>query len=366
MNTEEILYSRSAASTDDKCQRQRFLNYEWANRGLTSDAVNLALWEGICIHDGLAAIAAGMDIDTIGEASVVQMEEMLSTNNYPEYYAKEQICLVEGLLRGFYRQMWPILMKTYPEIVFVEEEMVYPHDGVTLMSKGDIVLRDTEGLLWYLEYKSTSSNSDQWISSWTKAVQVHTTIKAIERRLGEPVAGMIIQGLYKGYLSKYTNKQESILCYAYHSPGQAPFNKAIWATKWGKGLKKSPIWQRPGGCKAWIDEMPLAALGEQFPQTPPIFLNEDLVERYLSQRGYREKEIRTARHLINDPGIHPEERTRLLDMHFSQNFDACTPGWGYGCDYVKLCHGSSENPLEKGFSLRISHHEPERLFHDAK
>ena len=354
-----VLYSRSAVVSDWSCPRRRYWNYEYGGRGLTPDTTNLALFLGQSLHDGLAAIAHGLDIEDIAPTAVAQVREMLLTNSTStevdaEYFAAEQSTLVEGLLRGYARHTWPILQRLYPEVVCVEKEMTFEHDGLTFMAKPDLIVRDEAGDLVYLEFKSTSSVKDQWINSWTTAVQLHSSVRAVEATLGEKVGSVVIVGLNKGYVSY--GKQNSPMCYGYFRSGNPPFNADEWLYDYKAGYRKYPIWQRDGGAKRWIDEMPDHILASQFPMTPPIMLNDDLIDAFFKQRARREHAIRHGRELLNKPGV---DQPSVLDEYFPQNFEQCSPGWGSGCSYKRLCHGQVDNPLTAGFAHRHSHHDIE-------
>lgn len=355
-----ILYSRSAVVTDWTCPRKRFYNYEYMGRGITPNETFLELFLGQTVHDGLAAIAHDIPIDDICTAGIQQLKENILTSmsgqHNVEYFANEQAALVEGMLRGFHRIIWPTMKHQYPDVVAVEQEMVYEHDGLTFLAKPDLIVRDREGCLWYVEYKTTSTNKEQWINSWQTAVQLHSSVRAVEATLNEKVTGVVVQGLYKGYVSY--EKQNSPFCYAYHKPGEPPFTKEQWAYDYKPGLKKYPVWEKEGGVKAWVLGMPEFVLSGQFPQVPPIFLNEHLIDRFFKQQSNREHVIRSARNVIATTD-NDEIRQRMLDDTFPQHFEACNPGWGKGCAYRKLCHGLAKDPLEAGFTMRTSHHELE-------
>lgn len=356
-----ILYSRSAVTQDWRCPRSRWWGYEWGGRGLSSGTTSIELFLGITLHDGLAAIFSGLDIDSISEAAITQVKEHLASDSVEgQHYAAEQAALVEGLLRGFHRHVYPRLMDEY-DVVDIEKELFYEHDGLTFMSKPDLLLRHKEGgHLLYYEYKSTSSVKDKWVGSWNTAVQLHSTIKAIEHNLKEEVSYCIVQGLNKGYVSQY-DRQESIFCYGYYKAGQPPFNKDVWQYAYKAGLKKDPTWTKAGGVKQWVAEMPEEILSQQFPQTPPILINHDLVDAFFRQQASREHEIRRTRLLL----MENPEATELLDAHFPQHFEQCSPGYGTGCQFKKLCFSGIADPLAAGYSLRVSHHDAEREQHDG-
>lgn len=374
-----ILYDRSRVTCDWTCSRKRYWNYEHGGRGVSPSTTSLPLHLGICLHDGLAAIAtrqadinsgggsdSWIDIDEVaGVASKSMFTSLMEGGMGLEeeaQFAHEQASLVEGLLRGFYKHAWPRLIEAYPNILFVEEEMRYDHDGLTFMSRPDLVVADREGSAAYVEYKSTSSKKEDWINSWSTAVQLHSTCRAVKATKGIDVERVIVQGLYKGYISY--GKQSSPLCYAYKRAAQPPFVREEISYAYKPGLKRYPTWELPGGVKAWVEGMDEETLSEQFPQAPPIYINEDLVDAFFSQRSVREREIHLALEMmdgVEDDGV----REAILNTAFDQRFDQCRPAWGSRCDFLRLCHGPKVDPLTSGFDWRESHHDLE-LEQDAK
>lgn len=358
-----IVFDRSRTTTDWTCPRKRYLGYDYEGTGITSSSTSLELFLGSCVHDGLAAIASGANIDEVaskaGEAIYKSLTEEVyeSDKKDIEVFALEQSSLCEGLLRGFYRSTWPNLMSTYPEIVAIEQEMIYPYNNLIFMSKPDLVVRDKEGNLFYIEYKTTSSKKDGWINSWDTAVQLHSSIKAIETTRGEKVTGVVVQGLYKGYESY--GKQSSPFCYAYRREGQAPFSTTQTRYNYQAGFKRFPIWEVEGGVKKWVEEMPMDILMEQFPQTPPIYINEDLINNFFEQCSFREHEIDLAKSMLKLDSLDEEGKKMILDNTFPQRFDQCQPAWGRACGFRSICHGGIQDPLSAGYVLRTPHHKLE-------
>lgn len=355
------LYSKSGVQCDWQCPRKRYWNYEYGGRGVVTGNTYLELYLGQCLHDGLSAIAhqhqdGKVDIDAIATAAKQQMLDSLMGDGaglQEEFdFANEQAALVEGLLRGFHKQVWPRLMKQYPVIKLIEKEMVYKHDGLGFMSKPDLVLGDAEGNNWYVEYKSTSSKKEAWVNSWNTAIQLHSTIRAIESSLGDKITGVIVQGLYKGFESY--GKQSSPFCYAYRRNGNPPFSETETIYEYKSGFKRVPTWELEGGVKAWVESMPDHVLAEQFPQAPPIFVKDDLIDAFFEQRKWREHEIEMANGVL---AIADEESKKgILDITFPQRFDQCVPGWGKSCSYLKLCHGPQVDPLTAGYEWRDEEH----------
>jgi hypothetical protein len=361
---EPKLYSRSAVVTDWKCPRKRYLQYELDGRGIVNPHSSLELALGTTVHDGLAGIALGVPIQEAASVQGYAMYQSLVPTVNPTdaeiLFGNEQAALVEGLLRGFYRHMWPRLQAAYPEVVMVEKELLYPHDGLLFMAKPDLVARDPEGVLWYVEYKTTSYKHEGWVNQWDTAVQLHSSIRAIEAELGEKVGGVVVQGLYKGYESY--GKQSSPFCYAYSRQGNPPFSRTEIRYEYAAGFKRAPTWELDGGVAKWVEDMPEGIIADQFPQAPPIYAKDDLIDTFFNQRATREKEIQLATHMITIYKDNEAAVKGVMDVCFPQKFDQCKPGWKNNkpCEYARICHGSVPNPLESGYEYRVSHHEAER------
>lgn len=351
------LVDRSRTVTDWVCGRKRYLNYELDGRGIVSSGLALELYLGTVIHDSLAAIAHGVDIYEICTAAVKQVLDALMPQVAGEIdgeeYAKEQAALVEGLVRGYFRVVWPKLQTMYPTIIAIEQEMEFKiSDSLTFMAKPDLIMADSEGNWHYIEFKSTSSKKDEWINSWSTAVQLHSAIKAVEETLGTAPVDVTVIGIYKGYRSY--SKQNSPMCYCYMRSGSPPFSQDQVLYEYKAGFKRTPTWNMEGGVKKWVEGMPEELLVGQYPMTPPIFVKEDLVNRFFAQLQVREKEIELALQLMKDADDDTKEA--ILDCAFRQYFDACSPAWGHPCSYKKICFGHVSNPLEEGFELRVAHH----------
>jgi hypothetical protein len=365
-----LVYDRSRTTTDWDCPRKRYWGYEYSGSGIRPEADAVELFTGTVTHTGLSSIALGNgDIDTIATTAYKAIFAYHAPDGFdsPEEvltHAYEQATLVEGLLRGFAKHVWPKLMTTY-EVVTCEEEMFYIHDQhgegtldghFVMMVKPDLVLRHRESRkLYYYEYKTTGTKKENWVNAWDDAIQVHSTMAAIEQSLGEPVEACIVQGLYKGYESY--GKLSSPFVYAYYKKGDPPFTKPEFAHEYKPGFRRSPTWEMEGGIKKWIETMPGNVLAEQFPQTPPIFVKADILINYFQQRAMRELEIMMAKQMLA-AGV---AESLVLNGTFPQRFDRCKPPYGNAkpCQFRLLCHGCVSNPLNAGFETRQPHHELE-------
>jgi hypothetical protein len=110
-----------------------------------------------------------------------------------------------------------------------------------------------------------------------------------------------------------------------------------------------------GGIKAWVEGMPDTVLADQYPMTPQIMVDEELVKSFFAQRLAREKEITEAAELSNMV-LANMTMEDVKDTYFPQRFDQCEPSFGYSCPFKKLCFGHVTDPLTEGYELRTPHH----------
>jgi hypothetical protein len=362
-----LFLSRPRAQADWQCPRLYYYSYHYDGKGIRVEETSLELMLGEAVHAGLSAIAlqhraGGVDLELIAAQTYRAIFDTLAplnnaaTDYEGEEFCREQATLGEGLIRGFYRSVWPGLIAEYPKVLLVEDDLTLTYQDTKVPVKPDLVLADDEGPV-YIEYKTTKNKREDWITQWNSAIQVHATAYAIEEKLGEPVSRVIVQGLYKGYES--WGKQSSPFCYAYRRQGTPPFSKDEVSYTYKQGFQKYPVWALEGGIKEWIARMPGNILSDQFPQTPPIFPNRGLIDRWLAQRFWREKEVKLASEMLL--AVDDESKQGILDITFPQKFDACHPAWGGECTYRRLCFGEVTEPLKHGFTYRKPGHSAERL-----
>ena len=360
------LFDRSRVVTDWKCKRRRYLNYEYDGTGLQPGTTAYELYFGTAIHDALEAIAVmhtkgGITIDEIAAAAHDQLYAALSQHSQGEddlLYAKEQAILAEGLVRGFYKYAWPRITDVYPTIITMEQEIAYEIDGMTFMSKPDLLVATSDDAIVYIEYKTTGYKNDKWLNSWRYNPQIHSAMKVINETQGIELAATIVQGLYKGYESY--GKQTSPFCYAYARAGQPPFYEPELSYVYKAGFKKFPVWELEGGLKKWVDDMPEEVLAEQFPQVPPVYFDTNIAEAFFRQAVIREKEIQFSEEILRLEGVDENAKATMLDHVYPQNFEACAPSFGPGCPFLRVCHGNcGVSPYELGFKAREPHHTTE-------
>ncbi len=351
-----IFYDRSRVSLDWKCPRARWWGNEYEGLGIVPLRRALYFDLGDYLHRGFAALVMGEDLEeTVHDvvegfrnATALTLGDRLN----------EQATLVEGILRGFHRQVVPRLLAEFNPLL-VETEFLHAHNGCEQGVKPDLLAeRRDDQTLWYWEWKSTGSVGDRWMRQWPKAIQLHTTAEAAGKHLGREVSGVVVQGAYKGYDKE--GKQTSIFCYGYTRPGNIGGAETLY--KWAPGGRRVPVWEMPGGVRGWVERMPAEILADQFVQSPPIFIQRRLVEAFLRQTSLREYEIREGgrRYWV---ARDVTAQQAVLDEVFPQHFNECEPAMGAPCAYGDCCFNPhvGDDPIASGlYTWREPHHTTDR------
>lgn len=354
-----IFFDRTRRSTDQTCRRRRWWAFEFEGRGISPRARAIYFDIGDIVHKALAALLRqdAEQEETIRDA----VEGFRHQVTLPPDKLEEQCALIEGMLRGWCRAVLPRLLEDY-NVLHVETEFPYRLRGgevpIEMGVTPDALLeRKSDLTVWYREHKTSGSLDERWFPQWPKAIQLHSTAHIVGERMGRPVEGVIVGGLYKGYENrKAGGRQESIWCYGYARPGTIGGQEILYEYK--PGTRKVATWQEQDGVKGWVERMPFHVVQDQFAETPPIYLNAYLVERFFAQSAHRESEIRTVRdqyYATSDPVM----REAYLDTYFPQNFDECAPPIGAPCPYGDCCFNPviADNPLATGLYVpRVPHH----------
>jgi hypothetical protein len=394
-----IITSRSQYASWQVCNRLRYWQHEAPNsaggRGWQRKALGLALSTGSWCHkiaQGLLLMASGGDLrrwhDEVGHwghpeptnASEVlrnavdgYRNEVQERNLEVELadsalrVAKEQAALIEAFGWAFQRVRVPMLLKQY-EIVDVEREEVTLLSGdVALQSRCDAVLRRREdGRLFIWNLKTSGALSDpRWSQQYEVDAQLMTETLAVERRMGERVFGILIEGFDKGPRVKVDDRlievrgakehtqviQRSKLLYGYKTDANPPVQPAMydWEGTTRKGWFKFPVWKEDF-CKIqalpawgitpavlnpispiewWINWLPEEVVQSHFVTLEPIMRSDRAVESCVRQIVAEEVRIRQRRQKA-------DESPEVLDELFSQNFHSCI--YPSKCGMFQICH----------------------------
>lgn len=377
--------SRIAAYRD--CPRLRYLTYHFAGKGLQRTTLGLPLVNGDFVHLALARLLVGEDLDVVlAELSTkyraAVLERGLAGEANVHGLIAEQLCLLEGLVRAWAQVRLPLILAEYL-VVDVEREFEFTiAPGIVIMIRLDAVLRrKSDGLLFIKDYKTTTAIYDaDWGKKFEHDSQMLCYILAAESIFNEPIGGMLMEGLLKGKRAVDKGKtsayygqtiQQSPLCYAYRQRERVT-GQYVYDHSWSKAAEKAPIWEMPGGVRAWLADWSPLDLADLFVVAPAIRPARRDLERYRRQVIYQEQQLQftvmSAEALrakaASDQGTAADWTAyeENLDHHFPQNHNQCFRYFGYPCAMERLCftEGIEDDPIGSGFyQTRIPHHATE-------
>lgn len=325
-------YTRCAA--DEECRFKRYLSREWGGTGLQPILAGWSLVFGNIIHRALEDFAKSgqCDLKSVRENTIKQAQ----LSGLDAIQQRDWATLAVNMIRGFQRYVWPALMGEY-EVIETEKWIEYtPISGFKFRARQDLLLRNKfDGHLCYVDYKTTSTNKPQWIKSWSKSVQLHSSMYAMRRTTGHQVERAIVIGFNKGYDDAKLHTRRSILNYGWVNRQFSMTPEYSYEYKKSKGWELFAANEEFEGSE-WVDNMPTEILSEQFPQTGPIFVREDIAETWFRQQLIREQEVADALQQLETVTdvlqIQP-----ILDKYFKQNFSHCEPAYGYDCEFKNYC-----------------------------
>lgn len=302
-----------------------------------------------------------------------------------DFLVAEQLCLLEGLVRAWNAVRLPALRREY-DVVDVEKEIAWDvTPDIRLMVRMDAVLRrKVDGLLFVKDYKTVSAIYDDFGKKFEHDSQLLCYTLAAEAIYGEPIGGLLMEGVIKGKRAKdrasyspYRDEiiQQSALCYAFKSPTKDGF--PLYERSWSRGAEKIPVWEMPGGIERWLaTEWSPLDMQELFVTPLAIKPMRRDLERW--QRQTIAQELRIQQDVAEAEGLFNalltctdddetaekiwDQYQRVLDSLFPQNHNHCFRYFGYPCAMERLCFTEAveNDPLNSGFyETRIPHHPTE-------
>lgn len=374
-----IITSRSRIVAYKNCPRLGYLTYDRADHGLEPVAISLPLANGIAIHEAFEAILKGVDPDTVVSKTLADYDALLKERGvsgedlvHPDVLLAEQKWLIEGLIRAWVRVRLPALRAEY-DFVAIEKELLWPVGYLADPNLPDNQLIDTvrcdvlarrksDGGLFYIEWKTTTSGGEDWAKQWEHNTQLLANTLAIEEVLSERCEGVLIEGIIKdrraidkARTSPFFGQriQQSYLCYGYKHEVTGEYRSSYTQAK---GWRKIAAYHEPDmTCAKWVNEvMAFEDLQGLFAPLPPIRPNPEQLRKWRIQTIAEEQERQTKLHIVRST-----EDPTAIDVCFPQNDDHCFRYWGHPCAFEPLCFRSqiAEDPEGSGlYRPRVSHH----------
>ena len=346
------LFSYTRAASDHECNRKRYLSREWGGTGLQLIREAWPLIHGNLVHKALEDFAKQGAVDFM--ALRVKTRQAALDSGMDQIAARDWAALVEGQVRGFIRTVWPSLLNEYK---FVEAEkwieLEFP-GGYKFRARQDLLLQSKfDGHYCMVDYKNTSSTKPQWIASWSRSVQMHSSMYALNNSTDIKIERCLVIGLSKGYKDEKLKTQRSPFNYGWINREYGMVPQYSYEYQRSKGWELFSTAEEFDDLEEWIAKMPQSILSEQFPQTAPIFYREDIASEWFKQQLLREAEVGNAAEMLSKATT-VAEITDVLRKAYRQNFSHCKPAFGYGCEFEELCwipHVQAD-PLASGLFKR--------------
>jgi len=325
----KLYSSQTATSTFKECGRRRWFNNHIYGTGIVPIEGNVALEIGGCLHQGVELIASSwvhtgiVDLDKIifivknwySDSIDIPHTDNIEYNKEQIFQIKEQLALIEVLIRLWYLLEWPKILTHYT-IFAIEQEITFPildNENNIYQSKPDLILihkasgdiinyslKSTKKFDWRTEagYKVALQHSTEvyatnlWLEQLSE--QLKSMLSIAEIMYPIPYLGKNLTVLKSWLLSKSTSLRSSATRFCYMVKGEKweeTKGKGDWRTDnpflygyrkftageieysvsnkiskpenksgygyLGKGWEKFPVWENSevGGVKGWMEKL---------------------------------------------------------------------------------------------------------------
>lgn len=378
------LVDRSRMAAHGDCRRLRYLAYHYGGKGLQRKVASLPLINGDFVHKALACLIVGENLEDVLEALKKDYADSVRSRTIHgevdlDFLIGEQTCLLEGLVRAWDRIRKRVILNEF-DVIDVEKEVEWEiAPGMKVMLRMDLVLRrKRDRLLFIKDYKTVGTLYDDWAKKFEHDTQLLCYTLAAEAIYGEPIGGLLMEGLVKGRRAKekaITSPfhgqmiQQSPLCYAYKSISKTS-GLPVFETTWNRGAEKVPVWEMQGGIEHWLatefSDLDLQNLFVPLPAIKPLTRDQ---ERWKRQTLALETSVQSDVAVAEALRQHWEEQQtdeawdqfqEGLDTLFPQNFNQCFRfSFNHPCAMTNFCFTEAveADPLGSGlYEPRVPHH----------
>lgn len=351
-----FLEDRSGAELDDKCGQAYYWNRLHGGLGIVPAVESKHLSVGALTHEDMHLAATLPDISEASIRGVVDGVLDGLTAAEQEMQSKMELLYRRlGWFAAWCLFMEPVVRLTYDTIA-TENELVLDRDPLWVSVTPDRTVRaKSDGHLEYWEYKTTISAGTKWMMSWVYKIQMHLGIKVISEELNETVRHGQIIGLMKGY-EDYQGNLRHPYVYAYHNATTDAWTHDYQKARSAEWTRKG-VWEYPEGLVAWVKKLGPDTARDQFPMSPPVHLNEPMLDEWIIRRLSRQRRIEDATRLTSST---IGAKAHIITFEKRQN--QCRPPFGDQCPYLQACWSAEigKAPLANGLYVpRKPHHQLE-------
>lgn len=388
-----LYLDRTGYSDGLNCPRLRWLTREFDNgderpRGIQPVKRRHYFEVGTTMHDALEAVLTGEDPNDV-RLRLWQFTQNADAIEWgggenampPDLAAREAATFIEAVMWLWRAERMPALLRDY-EVVAVERELefevgqlevpiakwvgrpnpldpeaalAFDKQPVLWQSRPDVVLRRrADGRLFVLDFKSSGFKQDaaELDNYLQHRILVYAQIAAVEEALGEPCAGYIYEGIYKGrkQFDKRLGFQRAYtpLAWVYASPSDGLTPPKLSHDNWRTGEPRLISGLDGVSVKDYVLALPQEVKDAQWLLTEPIGANPVHVDRW--KRATLADEAIWQQRLAADPGD---------GSSFPQNDDHCMKYRGSPCVMFQACWDEAvrKDPVASGkFEPRSPNH----------
>jgi hypothetical protein len=431
--TLEIVFDRSRNETYQKCPRKRFLEYEypvtcaacngtgWANpdggqdddapclacnggldrsqvNGLTRRVHATPLLTGQEVHRGIEFMLNGYGEDAAVFSALAHYDEAVNDglDDVNEEMSPQSItvvrvqrALIEALVRGWARFVWPRVEAEFDVIEVEKEErarFVFEFADFILLARTDAILRrKADGRYFVRNFKTISEAKDYKIEGFRYDTQTISEVVAVEQRLGHEVDGVIYDFLVKGAKKQQYPRESNVwhnaspLIWAFYNESMSSTDLPALAAKWDWMCLNSHTMGRGKLCEGgknhtlgkgwdkrlvtdvlangildwfnWLEENENQLLLDQFVTIPPIMRTPFDIEtwrRSIFAMEYRiHQSAEVCREEVRTIGM--VNALPILDQHFPKHTHNSNCLFPTKCQMFDICWGAVsavDDPLE--------------------
>ena len=326
--------SKTSAETDWECGMKYWWQKYHGGGGIVPVEEASYFLAGRQLHEDMEPFAKGVSVETAcdlilplpTDATQVQLEQWSRRKGWVTAWG----LYIEPYLRAF------------GDEVLCEDELLLCRDPLRVRTRPDRVQRRRGGGLVYREWKTTASTRREWCEGWRYSIQLHIGLAALGEASGEKAEYGQVTGLYKG-----TEKDGRLV----HPYVWAYFKDGEWSHEWKRGWDHRPVWEYEGGYIDWVTRCGKETADKMFVWSPPVGLDTRIIDRYVTRRIERLREVATVKDAC-------QTDIKLREEHFEMRFSKCRPPYGEPCQYLAACHNASvnANPVESGLYIPRGEH----------
>ena len=314
---------------DESCGRRYWLSHLEAGHGIEAKSQVVPRLMDEATHADLRELSIMEDISAPTIQTIIDdILEHLSAEERQDVEKMELLYRRLGWFAAFALFMEPELRTNY-EPVPVSPVLMLDRDPLwTLISPDRLLKSLASGETVYREYVPFGCGVSQrkWLQSWEHNIRLHLSITAINDGDVEVTYGQVM-GLNKGFNSLIDNRLVHPYVWGYRN-----IETKAWSTtrRGDAEWELVPVWTYPDGLVAWVKLCGEEVAKGQFPLSPPVYLDKELVTSWSSRRLHREREINSIKAVAKD-------NVYLQSIHFPKITGNCCPADAPDCSFLARC-----------------------------